>query len=525
MEGAIIIDLNKVIPSLQQARSGYLEFYEGTGLTKKSLQEIYADVCAAAAELARRGLVPGARVGIYGVTSYAWVIVDLACLARGLITVPLDPEASWDRERLAEMYALDLVVTDHLDGTGPSRPFVSFESLCGAPRAGTEMEQARFDDDAAFTVIFTSGTSGEPKAIEVRKRCFDDQFSHALRLFRLTAGDKMLVFLPMHIYLERCYVYLAILHGFSIVVVSPRFVLKALKQSGFTFTVGVPNFFYSLQDLFLLSVKHSAWLRLRLRARLTLHRLGFTLKTPFGPFNRLLGGRARLLLTGSAPCRLPTLQFYQAMGIPLYEGYGMSEIAGMLALNYPGHTKLGTVGKVFPNVEVKLDARNQILVRGANVANTGYWRASATDNAATFLPDGWVATGDVGHFDDEGYLTIDGRIKDVVVLSNGHKVQPASIEAEIERIQSVDRSVVLGDERPYLIALVSLKIPGVGKEAIDDGISRINQARSEGERIKRHRILDEHFTVENGLLNRAFKLDRARIKHMYAALIDELYAS
>lgn len=515
------IDLNDIVPALQRAGSLQLEFYERTGAITRSLDDLHADVRAAAAALRRRGLPPRARVAIWGATSYAWIVVDLACLANGYLTVPLDPEAAWDRDRLAETFALDLIIADRADAAGGT--VVGFDAICGGPPEAQALEAARFGEDEPFTVIFTSGTSGEPKAIEVRKRCFDDQFSNALRMFEITEHDRMLVFLPMHIYLERCYVYLAILRGFGIVVAPPRFIVKALKNAGFTFTVGVPHFFYNLQDMFLLSLKANRMLRARYRMRRWLDRLGIAFRTPFSPFAAMLGNRARFFLTGSAPCRLSTLQFFRAMGIPLYEGYGMSEIAGMVALNYPGHVRLGTVGKVFPNKEVRLDEGGQILVRGANAANTGYWRASTDVNAATFLPDGWVATGDVGHLDRDGYLTIDGRIKDVIVLSNGRKVQPGPIEMRINGIRSVDSSMVIGDERPYLVALVSPS-PDADKAALHEQLQRLDADRPDGERVKKYRIVDERFSVENGALSRAFKLDRARIKERYAAQIEELYA-
>ena len=526
------IDLNDIIPTLHRARSSYLEFYERAGPTRKSLNEIDTDVWAAVSALARLGLPPRARVGILGWTSYQWIIVDLACLAKGFLTVPLDPEVSWDGARLAEMFELDLVLTNHADYSASGGHFMSFESVCrgkredGPPDDG-ELDPATWDQDEAFTLTFTSGTSGEPKAIEVKKRCFDDQFSNALRMFEITPRDKMLVFLPMHIYLERCYVYLAILRGFSVVVVSPSFIVKALRNAEFTFTVGVPQFFETLQEMFLLQVKSSAGIRLRCSARLLLLRfgLGSLLRRPFSPFKRMLGGAARFCLTGSAPCPLSVLQFYRALGVPVFEGYGMSEIAGMVSLNYPGHTKLGTVGKVFPNKEVKLDADGQILVRGENVANTGYWRASDEVNAATFLHDGWVATGDVGHFDRDGYLTIVGRIKDVIALSNGRKVQPGPIEREINRIGHVDHSVVLGDERPYLVALVSVNNSSIGHSDLREYFRHLNQSRPDAERVKRFHVLDERFTVDNGLLNRGFKLNRKKIKERYAGLIDKLYAS
>lgn len=520
------INLNNVIPALNKAGSNYFEFYDGAGLTRKSMGQVRDDVRAAGSALARLGLRPRARVGILGYTGYQWIIVDLACLAAGFLTVPFDPEVSWDRDNLARNFELDVVLTNYPEFISAGGRFVSFEDICRHTAGDAEPGPARWQDDEPFTTIFTSGTTGEPKVIEVQKRCFDDQFSNALRMFRITPDDKILVFLPMHIYLERCYVYVAILHGFNVVVASTRFVAKALKSAEFTFAVGVPHFFTTLQDLFLMQIQSDPKTRRGCQARLRLFRRssGQLPQAPFPPFQKMLGGKARFFLTGSAPCPLPTLQFYHAMGIPIFEGYGMSEIAGMIALNYPGHTKLGTVGRVFPNKEVKLDDTGQLLVRGENVANTAYWRASAEVNAATFRPDGWVATGDLGHFDSDGYLTLTGRIKDVIVLSNGRKVQPAPIEAEINRLDFVDYSVVLGSERPYLVALVSVKTPVVDEAGLEECFRRLNQSRPEGERLRKYHVLTERFTAENGLLSRALKLDRKRIEQQYASLIDTLYA-
>jgi long-chain acyl-CoA synthetase len=519
------IDLNNVIPALKKAGSNYFEFYDGAGLTRKSMPQLRDDVRAAVSALARLGLPPRARVGILASTSYQWIIVDLACLASGFLTVPFDPEVSWDRDQLAQSFELHIILTNHPEFIAAGGGFVSFEDICGHTTDDGELESSRWADDEPFTAIFTSGTTGEPKVIEVQKRCFDDQFSNALRMFEITPRDKIFVFLPMHIYLERCYVYVAILQGFNVVVASTRFVVKALKSAEFTFAVGIPHFFTTLQDLFLMQIQSDRKTRFRCRARLLLFRLslGFVLRSPFAPFQKMLGGKARFFLTGSAPCPLPTLQFYHAMGIPIFEGYGMSEIAGMIALNYPRHTRLGTVGKVFPNKEVKLDAIGQILVRGKNAANTSYWRASQEVNAATFAPDGWVATGDVGHFDSDGYLTLTGRIKDVIVLSNGRKVQPGVIEAEINRIEFVDYSVVVGSERPYLVALVSVKASNVDETRLKECFRRLNQSRPEAERVRRYHILTERFTAENGLLSRALKLNRKRIEQHYASLIDNLY--
>lgn len=231
----------------------------------------------------------------------------------------------------------------------------------------------------------------------------------------------------------------------------------------------------------------------------------------------------RFLVTGSAACDLQTLRHFHACGIPLYEGYGMSELAGMVALNCPEHVKLGTVGKVFPDKEVRIAPSGEILVRSKGGTPVGYWHADADAYAPTFLSDGWIATGDLGHFDGDGFLVIDGRIKDVIVLSNGRKVQPAAIEARLNAIDGVERSIVLGTDRPYLVALLSLERSANANGQLEQGIRALNASLPEADQIRKYRVVDEAFSPENGLLNRAFKLDRARVKTKYAALVEEVY--
>lgn len=517
------IDLNQVIPTLLRGSAGRIELYEAGGKALRSMEDLRTDVCVTASALGALGVGRGSRVGIVGTTDYAWIRVDLACLALGAITVPIDPDAPWSPEEVARHHDVDLVLTNRPEHVGKDG-FVSFENVCRGEPGPIDLMPARFGEDDPFTLVFTSGTSGTPKGIAVRKKCFDDQFVHALRMFDVTASDRMLVFLPMHIYLERCYVYLSILRGFTGVVVSPRLLVRALKTAEITFTVGVPHFFQSFRDLFLLEVKANEALANEVQQRLSDYRAGNATAAPFGPFQRFWGGRARFFLTGSARCEEDVLHFYHAMGVPLYEGYGMSEIAGMVALNYPGHTKIGTVGKVFPNKTIKIAEAGQILVRGDHVANTGYTGASEEVNRETFLADGWIATGDVGHFDDEGYLTIDGRLKDVVVLANGMKVQPGPLEARINAGEHIAGSVVLGDERPYLVALVALRSPSVDPRVVDSWLREVNQSLPEAQRIKKHRVIDDSFSPESGLLTPSFKLNRKHIKVKYAELLDEMYA-
>ena len=520
------IDLNLVFARLRDSGSNFIEFYDRSGKTKKRFREVYSDVLKAAAALEDRGLKRGDRVGILGHSGYEWIVVDLACLAKGLHTIPFDANAQHDVAAITREYKLNLLLTNLPGDEFAGADIGHFDALCGWSGPAPDLAPMAFGEDEAFTTVFTSCTTGQPNAIEVRKKCFDDQFVNAQRMFQLGSGDKILIFLPLHIYLERCYVYLAILLDFNAVFAPSAFVLKAIKNDGITFTVGVPHFFEMLYDLFMREVQTNEDVRRGFEQRQELSRAGrlSDLEEPFAPLLAFWGGKARFFLTGSAPCSHKILAFYRDMGIPLYEGYGMSEIAGMLALNFPGNMKIGTVGKIFPNKEIELDAAGQILVRGECVANTRYYNASDEVNDATFLPGGWIATGDIGHFDEEGYLTIDGRVKDLIAMSNGKKVHPSAIEDVIVSDAAIANCVVFGDNQPYLIALVAPKSAEVDEQTIARRIEETNASLPSDERIVKYSLLSEPFTPENGMLTPALKLNRKFIKEKFADLIEELYS-
>ncbi|TBO44295.1 AMP-binding protein [Pedobacter kyonggii] len=513
------VDLNNIFEYLKKSNDNYIEFYEKGEKLKKEFKNVYHDVLRVLSHLKTLHLMKGDRVAIIGTTCYEYVIVDLACVVMGVFTVPLDENKKYEIEDIVEEFKVSTVFTnlEFLDDR-----VVTFSVLCSNNETLANFIPARYEAEESFTTIFSSGTQGINKAVEVRAISFFDQFASASEMFDIGPKDKMLVFLPLNIYLERCYIYLAILHGFNLVIASPNYLFKVLKNDKITFTVGIPYFFESLYNLFMLNVQSDVTLQNKLADHLSglkkIHDNDIV-----RVFKEFLGGEMRFFLTGSAPCKVFIIDFYHKMGVPLYEGYGMSEISGMLALNYPGSYRLGSVGKVFPNKEIMFDENEQILVRGKYIKNIRYFNTTKSINDQTFLAEGWIATGDIGYLDQDGYLFITGRIKDLLILSNGKKIHPGPVELRINTHDFIDNCVVVGNDRPYLTVLIVAKNKEIDKDAIHHLLREINDHLPKDERVGNFNLLAEPFSTENGTLLPSFKLNRTLIHQKFTEEIDSMY--
>ncbi|MEM9494185.1 MAG: AMP-binding protein, partial [Myxococcota bacterium] len=320
----------------------------------------------------------------------------------------------------------------------------------------------------------------------------------------------------------------AILFDYSLLVVPFELAFHAMRRDQPTVVMGVPHFFENLETLFLQTVvARNLASRLRYRLyRLALQLLPRTLLRPgYPPFKALLGGRIRYLWTGSAPMGADTLRFFADMGVPLYQGYGTAE-TGIVSKNYPGHDKPGSVGKPMPTRHIEFDQDRQILIKSTYPLNDRYYRGSAEDNARVFRGDGFVVTGDTGYIDDDGYLYIDGRIKDLVVFSNGRKVFPTPIEKRLMSSELFRQCVVYGDGRPYLVAVVVPEDGGDGDgedAALRAELDRLNTTLSPEEQVRDLAIASEPFTFENGLLTSQGKVRRSRVITQYQAQLQALY--
>jgi long-chain acyl-CoA synthetase len=255
-----------------------------------------------------------------------------------------------------------------------------------------------------------------------------------------------------------------------------------------------------------------------------------------------MGGRLRLCISGGAPLAPHVIEFFFAIGVPVLEGYGLTETSPVITLNPPGRERPGSVGRPMPGVEVKIGADGEILTRGPHVMR-GYWRNEAA--TAAVLRDGWFHTGDAGRIDDDGYLYITDRLKDVLVLAAGKKVAPQPIETRLKRSPWIAEAILLGDGRPYVIALIVPAFARLEAEAAVRGwggdraerlrrpevrglfeaeIAGVNADLAPFETIKRFALLDQELTLERGELTPTLKVRRGMLAEKLRSTIESLYA-
>ncbi|NNC78728.1 MAG: AMP-binding protein [Acidimicrobiales bacterium] len=252
--------------------------------------------------------------------------------------------------------------------------------------------------------------------------------------------------------------------------------------------------------------------------------------------------RADVLVSGAAPIPAESLEFFASLGMTIYEVYGQSEDTGPTTCNFPGQVKYGTVGKLFDGIEVKLGDDDEILVRGKNVF-AGYYKDEAATNET--LIDGWLHSGDLGSFDSDGYLSIVGRKKDIIITSGGKNIAPKNIEADLSRIDIIEHAVVIGEQQRYLIALLTLEPEASARFAEEHGIdvasmpenpivrehldkaisAEVNSQLARVEHVRNYTVLPHQFSVDTGELTPTLKVKRAPVSDIYAEQINAVYAA
>jgi long-chain acyl-CoA synthetase len=429
--------------------------------------------------------------------------------------------------------------------------------------AAIEARRAAVTEGALATLIYTSGTTGEPKGVMLTHRNIVSNIEAVIPIFALTPADTALTFLPLSHSFERTVVYAYLWSGLTIVFAeSLETVARDLRATRPTLMTVVPRVCEKLQARVLATVAESSGLRRWLFHDALARGIARVRRAGGGPASLLpvgwrdtlgdrlvfskvrerLGGRLRLIVTGSAPLQQETGEFFLAAGLPLYEGYGLTETAPALAVNYPGRARLGTVGPALPNVELRIAEDGEILARGPNVMQ-GYW--NRPDDTAAVLKDGWFHTGDIGEIDD-GFLRITDRKKDLLVTSGGKKVAPQPIEARLKKHPLVAEAVVVGDRRRFPAALIvpafdvlgdrlrALGLPAGERDALvlrDDvlGLYRevvdaLNRDLAQFEQVKQIALLPAEFTIAGGELTPTLKVKRRVVEARWRDTIERLYA-
>jgi long-chain acyl-CoA synthetase len=514
-----------------------------------------AEVLACAAALVEAGIRPGDRVGLLGENRIEWMIADLGILAAGGVTV--SPHAALSARQVqfqmhdAGARWLFVSTTAQRDKVNQVRDelpdlrgVVAFDPLAAGAkteswddflrhgrqsvaRHGAELarRETTLGPSDLATLMYTSGTTGNPKGVMLSHGNILSNVAQCLEAEALQPDDVALCWLPLsHIYARTCDFYETVVAG-SLICLSESVetVVADIAEIHPTHLCCVPRFYEKL--LAAVAAPDPAVTAERLR--------------------KVFGPRIRFLGAGGAPLPWSIEQALVAAGLPILPGYGLTESSPVLSFNLPGRCKPGTAGKVLPGVEIKIAPDGEVLARGPNIM-CGYWNnPQATAEA---IRDGWLYTGDLGALDEDGFLTITGRKKELLVLSNGKKVIPTYLEGLLVADDCIDQAVVYGEGRHFLTALLVPHWDHLRKAIADCGLriadsvteddlarhpavlemlrKRVAQRLGDEarcEQVKKFLVLPRPFTVAAGELTVSLKTRRGVIFARYQAELDALY--
>ena len=593
------IDERTTIPALLQARVSrsadrplIARKQETSGAWRTIMaREFSEEVDAVASGLIGMGLEPGERVAIMSRTRYEWTLLDFACWTAALVPVPIYETSS--AEQIAHVLAdseARLIVTETITmaelvrtaAISAGRESLTVLSLdppdTGAIRTITEKgrdvpasvlaertESLRISSLA--TIVYTSGTTGSPKGTVLSHGNFTDLCTNAhqwMPEIAMGLDSRLLLFLPLaHVFARFLQVFQ--ISGEGVIGHAPdtKNLLPDLAAFRPSYLLVVPRVLekiYNSADARAASGSARKVFRWAAKVAVDYSR---SLDAPTGPsralrarraladrlvFRRirsLVGGNADWIVSGGAPLSQRLAHFYRGLGIPVLEGYGLTETVGPISVNIPRLTKIGTVGPPLPPMSVRISADGEILLKGPSVFQGYHGDPEAT--ASAFTPDGWFRTGDLGSLDRDGYVRITGRAKDIIVTAGGKNIAPSGLEDSLRGHPLISQVVVVGENRPFIAALMTLDaemlplwlrshgLPAmtVSKaalhprvlSALDRAVARANTQVSRAESIRKFTILSGDFTEANGLLTPSLKVKRAVAVERFSEQIDAMYLS
>ncbi|ERI82284.1 FadD Long-chain-fatty-acid--CoA ligase [Bifidobacterium bifidum] len=551
--------------------------------------EFHRLVLAAAKGLIAFGVGKGDAVTLFSATRFEWGVLDFALAAIGAVNVPVyDTDSAAQAERIINDSGVKLAVTDNrerydrLDSINDRCPGLqrilmmdgnalgALEGL-GVSVSDEELE-ARIADthaDDLATIVYTSGSTGAPKGVELTHRNFLSVVRAGYECLGEVLCDnhpRLLLFLPLAHCFARFIQYCSIGSDDGVVGYLPdtKSLLPDLRSFKPTYLLGVPRVFEKVYNaasrkagtgfkgrIFAQAAqcarewsrteqdggKHSASQRAR-------HAMFET--SVYRAVRGALGPNIRYVACGGAPLSADLAHFFAGIGLPMIQGYGMTETAAPFTVTRVNDNKIGTVGQPAPGSSVRIADDGEVQVRGANVFR-GYHNLPEK-TAETFTADGWLKTGDLGSLDEDGRLMITGRKKDIIITAGGKNVSPIPMEEEIAKCPIVEHAVVVGDGRPFIGALVTLDpeglaswLPTIGqpadlsladaatlpqvREEIQPFVDRANATVSRAESVRKFVVLDAQFTQENSCLTPSLKVVRPAVNRVFSGAIDqELYA-
>ena len=527
------MNLGNILEKLKCNKKNGLVYYQKKEKITKLFPEVYNDILKVVDFLGKMGLKAGEKVGILGNNSYEWVLLDLACIVQGYQSVVFHTNG-FESEflNLFDHYGLKVLFIDaDFEKKFNEKNNVFPMTFIAEQLNSTCIEQDRLcecKDEDRFTIVFTSGTTGLPKPIELKAEIVEDFIVNLQAMFEVSENDNITVFLPLSNILQRLYIYAAVLSGFNIVMTKPENIVRVLNNDKPTILVGIPYFFESMYNIFFEKIKSSRVSHTLFKTYSNLYhflpkKINEQLQRKlFKEITDFWGGKMRIMVTGGASISQRVLEFYDIVGLHLYQVYGMNE-TGPISMNFPGENKIGSVGKPFPNKTVKVDDNGQILVNNKIKWASEYFGIGQEENLLVFKKDGFIATGDIGYFDNEGFLHISGRVKEMIVLSNAKKVFPGIIESEFNNSKLIKQSAVFGDGKSYLVAVIVTDNKDISNEQLSREIKNINKKIPQHAQVNGFTVVRDAFNLDNKMLTPSMKLNRSLIYKTYKKQIDELY--
>jgi len=550
--------------------------------------ELYGRVRALADVFEGWGVKKGDRVALVSENRWEWPVVDFAVLAIGAVDVPLYPTLTPEQmgymlrdsgakavvvsskelyEKVVaagELPELEHVVVMDAGEFSGAESFAALMTDAGGKQQPDEQfdamaKMARPDDLA--TIIYTSGTTGEPKGVMLTHGNLASNINVTTDPLGFDATDSCISFLPLSHVTARHLDYALMCYGTRLAY-CPKFDLlpAAMKVIKPTIFVAVPRVYEKIRQA--VEAKSAAspvksrmlsWAlatgkkhRAETLAGKTPSGLGVKLagKLVFSKIREAFGGRVNVFISGGAPLGMDTAGWFADAGIRIFEGYGLTETSPVIALNYPEAHRIGTVGRAMPNVECRFAEDGELEVKGPSVF-TGYWKKPEA-TAEVFTADGWFKTGDIGHVDADGFISITDRKKELLKTSGGKMIAPQPIENKLKANVLVGQAALVGDKHKFLCVLISPNFAALegwakahGVTAADHAVlvkdarvvkvyqeivDKVNAGLAHFESIKRLQLVPDEWSVEDGTLTPSMKLKRRVVETRYASEIRELYA-
>jgi long-chain acyl-CoA synthetase len=593
---------NSAVEHADQVAARYKRDGEWHDITYTQLADTVQEIALGLIEL---GLQPGERICILANTRPEWSYVDMAATSAGLVVVPIyqtnsPEECLWvisdsdacaivceDDEQLAKIAAireqvpsLRTIISIDQPGSGAAAgngSRAAIDALApvaldevrerGRGRSPEELEARRagVGPDDSFTFIYTSGTTGPPKGCVLTHgnyRAMIDMISEAGEI----EGDEVI------------YLYLPLAHSYALLIQLAVFdrggtlayfggdtkqIVGELLEVKPTYLPSVPRVFEKIYTLARAAIdaqppeereRADKAIQLGIKVRDMMARgepIPEEMQASFDEADEQLfknvraifGGRVRHATSGAAPIAQDILEFFWACGVPVLEGYGMTETSTAATVSTVENHRFGTVGRALPGVDIKIAEDGEILIKGPNIFH-GYHNQASTSFGA--VESGWLHTGDLGSLDEDGYLSITGRKKDIIITAGGKNLTPANLENDLKQCRWISQAVMHGDQRPYPVVLVTLdeeEIPAFAREhglpediptlaqqpavreLIQHEVDRANTKYAQVEQVKKFVILDHDLTQATGELTPTLKVKRNVVNERYRDLFDALYAS